>query len=312
MKLVIFLSSLLAIGAWAQTPAQTPPQAPAQSPVAGQIPPDTVLATIDGKKLTYGDFEKFLQAMPPQVRESATRNRRQFIQRLALMQRLSAMAEQSKLDQKSPYKEAIDFNRMNILMQAQINAQVDSFPIRVEEQQKYYEENKAKYQQVKLKVIYIPFTANAGGQNTDGKKRMNEEEAKARTEQLVKEIKGGADFVKLVKENSEDATSKDKDGDFGTISRADNLPESIRSVVFGLKAGDVSEPVRQPNGFYIFRAEEVSEKPFAEVRDQIFTDIKNIRLKEWLDTTSKSLDIKYENDMVFSATPQVVNPPASP
>jgi parvulin-like peptidyl-prolyl isomerase len=116
----------------------------------------------------------------------------------------------------------------------------------------------------------------------------------------VKEIKGRADFAKLVAENSEDATSKAKGGDFGAFSRSDNVPEAIRSVVFTLKEGEVSAPVRQPNGFYIFRAESISQKPFQEVVGQIVTELKNGHLREWLDTTTKSIDIKYDDEQFFS------------
>ncbi len=290
MRLLFLPFTLFAALAVAQTP-----------PASGQNPsPETVIATIEGKKLTYGELERYMRGMPAQVQQNAMRNRKQFIQQFALLQRLSDLAEKSKLGEKSPYKEAIEFNRMSILMQAQINERVDSFPVLVEEQQKFYDENKSRYEQVTLKVIYIPFSAHAADAPADGKTRLTEEEAKAKAERLVKEVKGGADFVKLVKENSEDANSKAKDGDFGTLSRADNLPESIRSVIFALKAGAVSDPVRQPNGFYIFRAEAVSTKPFSEVRDQIFTELKNAKLKEWLDSTTKSLDIKFEDDKFFS------------
>jgi len=295
MKLVIIVFAISAVTCLSQTP----------QPASETPSPDTIIAVIDGKNLTYGELERFMHGMPPQVQQNAMRNRKQFIQQFALMQRLSEIAEKAKLDEKSPYKEALAFNRMNILMQAQINQQVDSFPIRVEEQQKYYDENKSRYHQVKLKVIYIPFSSNSTA--ADGKKPLNEEQAKAKAEQIAKEAKAGADFTKLVKENSRDETSKAKDGDFGTISPSDNLPDSIRAVVFGLKSGDVSDPLRQPNGFYIFRAEAVSEKPFLEVRDQIFTDLKNQRLKEWLDTTTKSLNIKFENEQFFTGTA-----PASP
>jgi peptidyl-prolyl cis-trans isomerase C len=286
MKLLFLVFTVVTAMAKAQTP-----------PAAGQPPPpETVIATIDGKKLTYGELEHFMQGLPPQTRQAAMRNRKQFVQQFALMQRLSELAEKSKLEEKSPYKEALVFNRMNILMQAQINETYNSFPVPPEEEKKFYEENKSKYEQVTLKVIYIPFTAHAAGAAAEGQKHLTEEEAKAKAEQLVKEIRGGADFVKLVKENSEDATSKAKDGDFGTLSRADNLPESIRSVVFNLKAGEVSEPARQPNGFYVFRAEAVSAKPYTEVREQIFNELKNAKLKAWMDSTTKSLDIKFEDD----------------
>lgn len=317
----VLLSAILIAGAAAQTPAPSPHPAPAPPPPgpapagvaqiaipapppnpAPALDPDTVLATVDGKKLTYGDFEKALHGMPGPVQQNAMRNRKQFLEQFALMQRLSETAEKSKLDEKSPYKESLAFNRMNILTQAQINETYNSLPVMPEDQQKFYDANKSRYEQVKLKMIYIPFSAGAASQPTEGKKPMTEAEAKDKAEQLVKEIKGGAEFVKLVKENSEDATSKAKDGDFGAFTRADNLPESIKSVVFGLKAGDVSDPVRQPNGFYIFRVEAVSEKPFSEVRDQIYSELKNTRLREWLDATTKSLNIKFENEQFFSGS----------
>ena len=302
MKLLFIVFIFAAAMATAQTP-----------PPAGQNPsPETVIATIDGKKMTYGELEKFMQGLAPQTRQAAMRNRKQFIQQFALMQRLSELAEKSKLDERSPYKEAIAFNRMNILMQAQINEAYNSFPVLREEEQKFYEENKSKYEQVALKVIYIPFSSHAAGAVAEGQKHLTEEEAKAKAEELVKEIRGGADFVKLVKENSEDATSKAKDGDFGTLSRADNLPESIRSVVFSLKAGEVSEPARQPNGFYIFRAESVSAKPYAQVREQIFNDLKNAKLKAWMDATTKSLDIKFEDDTPASGVTFPLANPAPP
>ena len=58
------------------------------------------------------------------------------------------------------------------------------------------------------------------------------------------------------------------------IRRSDNLPEAIRNAVFALKPGEISEPVRQPNGFYLFRAEEGGCPPFQQVRDEIFNEVR--------------------------------------
>src|SRR5271169_1054293 len=199
--------------------AQTPPVGPPR-------PAGTVIATVDGKKVTYGDIEKYLRSVTPQMQQNAMKNRKEFIREYGLMLRLYEMAEKAKLDQKSPYKEALEGARMQILTQAEMSEIFDNFPIKIEDEQKYYGENKSRFGQVKLKVIYIPFSPKSASAPADGKKQLTEDEAKAKAEQLVKEIKGGADFVKLVKENSEDATSKAKDGDFGTFSRSDNVPDS--------------------------------------------------------------------------------------
>lgn len=295
--LVAVLAPFAVIGA-----AQTPPGGPPR-------PAGTVIATVDGKKVTYGDVEKYVRGLPPQMQQTAMQNRKQFIQQYGLMLRLNGLAEKAKLDQKSPYKESLEAARMQILTQAQISELYDNFPVKIEDEQKYYDENKSRFEQVKLKVIYIPFSPKSAKTPADGKKHLTEDEAKAKAEQLVKEIKGGADFVKLVNENSEDATSKAKGGDFGTVSRSDNVPDSIRSVVFALKAGEVSAPVRQPNGFYIFRAESITQKPFSEVTGQIVTELKNGHLREWLESTTKSLDIKYDDEQFFNG-PAAPNAPA--
>jgi parvulin-like peptidyl-prolyl isomerase len=288
--LIAVVASFAVIGAAQTSPGGLP-----------RLATGTVIATVDGKKITYGEVETYVRTLPAELQQTAMLNRKQFIQQYGLMLRLNAMAEKANLDQKTPYKESIESARMQILTQAQISEQFNSFPITVEDEQKHYNENKSRYEQVKLKVIYISFSPKSANAPADGKKHLTEDEAKAKAEQLVKEIKGGADFVKLVSENSEDATSKAKGGDFGTFSRSDNLPDAIRSVVFALKAGEVSAPMRQPNGFYIFRAESLTQKPFSEVAGDIATELRNARLREWLESTTKSIDIKYDNEQFFSA-----------
>ncbi len=291
MKSFVSVFTLFVVTGAAQTP-------PAPAP---KLSPDTVIAEYgDGKKLTYGEVQRFMSILPPQQQQGALRNRKELVEKYLLMRRLSEMAEQEKLVETSPYKEQLETLRMNILMNAEINKVVNGFTVAPEEAQNFYDQNKSRFEQINLKLIYIPFS-NSQSAGADGKKPLNEQEARAKAEQLLKELKAGADFVKLVKENSEDATTKAKDGDL-TVSRNDNLPEAIRSVALALKPGELSDPVRQPNGFYIFRGESVSMKPFAEVRNQIFAELKNVKMKDWLESTTKSLNIKPENDQFFSSS----------
>jgi parvulin-like peptidyl-prolyl isomerase len=170
---------------------------------------------------------------------------------------------------------------------------------------KYYDANKKKYTQVKVKAIYISFSDNAASTAAKGKKPLTEAEAKAKADKLKAAIKGGADFVKLVKENSEDETSKEKDGDFATLRFSDNIPDAFRVAVFALKQGEVSEPLKQPNGFYLLRAEEVNVRPLSEVRDDIYNDLKNDRSTEWLDKINRESTVKI-------MSPEFIGKPAAP
>ena len=322
MKSFALLASMSALALLAQAPDPQgkKPVSPADVIGAnvdashlGPLRPDTVIATVNGKKLTYGEFETLVRSLPQQMQQNAMQNKKAFVNQFALMQKLADIAATSKLDQIAPYKDALAFSRMNILAQAEINEAPKQFLVQPEEQQKFYEANRERYTSVKVKVIYIPYSANPV-EGPDGKKTLTDAEAKAKAEDLLRQIRGGADFVKLVKEHSRDTTSVAKDGDIGTFTPADNLPAPIKAAVFKLKLSDVSEPVQQPNGYYLFKAQEIIAKPFSEVRDQIYDEIQKKRMQEWMEATNKSLVITYDNEAFFAAPPPApaAKAPAAP
>src|SRR5690349_12183791 len=235
-KPFLFLFLCLAASAQTEAPKIVPPS---------DLPPETVVATFgDGRKLTVGELKMFMNVLTPQMQQMAMKDRKAFVQQYALMYRLAELAHQNKLDQQSPTKEQIEFNRRYILMNAELSDAMNNIIVPAADQQRFYDQNKDRFTQVKVKVLYISFSSNLSSHpGASGKKALSESEAKAKIEGLLAQIKGGADFVKLVKSHSEDATSVAKDGDFGTIRRTDKIPEAIRDTVFGLKPGQVSAPV---------------------------------------------------------------------
>jgi parvulin-like peptidyl-prolyl isomerase len=211
-----------------------------------------------------------------------------------MMLKLTEMAEKNKLDQESPAREALAYNRAYILSNAQLSRISQDVEIPAGEHEKYYEANKDRYQQVRVKAIYLPFSSTP----VAGAKQTAEPEAKALAGKLVTKLRAGADFVAMVKEYSQDSASKQKDGDFPVIRKSDNIPEAIRSVVFNLKKGEISDPVRQPNGFYIFRAEEVQARPLSEVKAEIDGDLRDKKAREILDGLVKELGIKFSDEVL--------------
>ena len=69
----------------------------------------------------------------------------------------------------------------------------------------------------------------------------------------------GADFAAIAKANS-DAEDAAEGGDMGWIARLQNAAE-VEKVLFGLQAGQVSVPVTQSDGVYIYRVSERAERP---------------------------------------------------
>ncbi len=204
---------------------------------------------------------------------------------------LGAEGEKKKLADESPLKEQIAVARSLMLAQAETTYERNSFSVSEDEVAKYYEKNKTQYQQAKIRVIKlglqepIPLGADAvqkaaqtATQNARAPKR-SEAEAKALAAEIIKKLRAGGDFAALAKQYSDDADTKDKGGDFGTMTPTSAYPDEMKKAVFALKAGEIGEPVRQPNALYIIRADEVTFQPIAKVHVEIMDQIRNDHLR---------------------------------
>ena len=258
------------------------------------LPDETVIAVFDdGGKLTAGEFKNIYAVLPPNLQQGAIRDRKAFLEQWGLFRKLADVAEKKKLDQASPTREALEYNRLTLLTQAAVNDQITNTVPEPEAVVKYYETNKERYKQVRVKTIYVTFSKEPVSKLVAGRPLLTEEEAKAKTRKLLGEIRSGADFVKLARENSEDAASREKDGDFATLRPTDNIPDAIKSAVFALKQGEVSEPVEQPNGFYLLRAEEITYRSAADVHSEIIENIKQEHFRQWMQQMQDSAKVQF-------------------
>lgn len=97
---------------------------------------------------------------------------------------------------------------------------------------------------------------------------------KEELEKLLKKFKSVKDFVEYAQYNLNPA-----EFDFGYISRENNLPKEISDLVFSMKAGEISKPVKFGDKYAIFAVvdrlgegywslEQVVERVFKAVREQ--------------------------------------------
>ncbi len=300
----LFLISVVLYGQ-APPPVNVAPGTPtvsAPAPTPPQVSPDTVVAEVNGKKYTAAELDKLIDMLPAQYQQVA-RSRPQMLSQVFLMQHLAEDAEKSGLDKKDPFKEQLEMSRIQVLSTAELSDVNNTMKISEEDQQKYYKDNPDKFKEVKVRVIYVAFNPTPGKAAADGKKLPTEAEAQAKIEDLAKQIKNGADFGKLARENSDDKTSAAKDGDFGVIKLDSSYPPPIKTAVFALKQGELSAPIKQPNGFYLIRAEEINQRSFTESQMQIIQAVKQEKFQEWLKGMQAQYSVKIENPAYF--TPRV-------
>jgi hypothetical protein len=70
-----------------------------------------------------------------------------------------------------------------------------------------------------------------------------------------RQLDEGADFIELSKRVSR-APNADSGGELGFLTQG-GLSENLDDVIFALRAGEISEPVRGPSGYHIFQVLEV-------------------------------------------------------
>jgi parvulin-like peptidyl-prolyl isomerase len=263
--------------------------APPQSKGAAlpDLPDSTPVASFDdGYIMTMGELRGILTAVGnPQ----AAADIQAFLDQWGMFRKMAHLALEDKLDKESPVKEELLYANTSVLAQAEITHHGNPI-LGGDEVDRYYDAHKANYQQVKTYAIYIAFSNSAAGQvGSDGKKMLSEAEAKAKAEALLAQIRKGADFKKLARENSDEEISRAKDGFFGDLKPTDSsIPDSIRAALFKLKQRETTDVIGQPNGFYLFRAEEVTFRPLKEVRDQVDRAYKDEQLKMWMEGMSKT------------------------
>jgi parvulin-like peptidyl-prolyl isomerase len=73
-----------------------------------------------------------------------------------------------------------------------------------------------------------------------------------------------------------------------------------------LKPGEVTDPLRQPNGFYIFRLERFVEPEYMQIRSDVYNAMQRERFEAWMAEIRKTIkvEIKDTNYMTESVPAQ--------
>jgi peptidyl-prolyl cis-trans isomerase C len=223
------------------------------APVAA-LAEDKVVATIDGKAITEGDLAvaeseigSDMGTMP------AEQKRTSLLEFLIDNQLFAEAAEGEKLDQGPDFETRLNYLKRRALRELYFEKVIKASVSDADARKVYDDQVKLLKPEEEVSARHILVET--------------EDQAKALKEKLDK----GADFAQLAKENSKDPGSKDDGGNLGYFGHGQMVPQ-FEEVVFKLKKGEVSDPVKTQFGWHLVKLEDrrVKQPPaFEIVKDRI-------------------------------------------
>jgi parvulin-like peptidyl-prolyl isomerase len=212
-----------------------------------------------------------------------------------ITKRLAAMQVQSKIVDEDKFHDFIreqmgmpfeDFKQQaknQLLTQRVISEEVGShIAIPEGEKRKYYDEHKADFvrdEQVFLQQIVI---------STEGKTPDQVAAAEKKAKDLVARARKGEKFADLAATNSDDLETARNGGELPGFKR-DQLTKALADIVMKQNKGYVTDPIRGPTGFVIFRIVDRYEKGQAtyeevenEINERMIMPQMNVKVRTYL------------------------------
>ncbi len=291
-----FIVAVLAVTTLIFTACPTDPGNP--SPKTGDVDPNAVAATVNGKEIKLEAVERAIKQQS-QGQESKLSQMELAQARLQVLEQLiqqEVLFQKAEKEQTIPSDEEIttEINKMktnsglskeeyekrmkeaglteevlreNIKKQLAIQKLVSKVTGKVEapsdsEIEAFYNGNKAAFVRkrgVKLAAIVIDPRDTGQGDTT-----KDEESAKLKVQEVLKKIQGGADFATVASSDSEDP-SRLRKGDLGYISE-DQMKQTFSPQIANafmsdqFKVGSVTPAIPIAGKYYIFKLQERIEK----------------------------------------------------
>jgi peptidyl-prolyl cis-trans isomerase C len=238
----------------------------------------TVVATVNGNKLSSELFDTFVQAVtagntqePPTDEQKA-----QMLDQLINMTLAAQAASKEGLEKDPKVAARLELLRTQILAEAASEKYVKAHPISDSELQAEYD-------------------AQVAGMPKEYKARHILVEKKETADSIIRELQAGGDFSKLATAESKDPGSAKNGGDLGWFS-AQTMVKPFADAVAALEKGKYTEtPVQSEFGFHVILLDDVrsAEAPaFDQVKPQVEMFVQRKKLQEYLDSLRKTANIQ--------------------
>ncbi len=232
-----------------------------------------VIAVVNGTEITFGDIQIYMSS---KAATGAPPDPGNILNEVINRELIKQAALKEGLDKDEDFKKALEIQRTTLLVNAMLSKKVESVDLSDEALKKEYDEQikNAPKKEYKARHILV----------------KSEDEAK----QVIKQLKDGADFVKLAKEKSI-GPSGPNGGDLGWFKPDMMVPE-FSDAVARLKDGEITEqPVKTQFGWHVIKLEETRDvKPpsFESMKEKLRSIVANKAIQNYLSELHKNAKVE--------------------
>ena len=237
-----------------------------------QAADDKSAAIVNGVSIPQARVDIRLKAAAQQGQPDNPEIRKAIRDDLINLEVIAQAAAKNGIDKQPDVQQQLELARESVLAGAFVQDFAKTHPISDDDLKKAYEDLKARVGNKEYKLSHILVGS--------------EDEAK----KIEAQLKKGAKFAKLAKENSKDPGSKNNGGELGWAVPS-NFVQPFGDAVLKLSKGKVSDPVQTQYGWHIIKLEDTRDlkvptfeemKPNLEKRKQqeaIQKEIEDLRSK---------------------------------
>jgi len=244
----------------------------------GEAAKATVVATVNGEKLSSGLFDTFMQAVTAgNTQEPPTDEQKgQMLDQLINMALAAQAGDKEGLAKDPKVAARLELLRMQILAEAASEKYVKAHPVSESE----------------LKAEY---DAQIAAMPKEYKARHILVEKKETADSIIRELQAGGDFSKLATTESKDQGSAKNGGDLGWFS-PQSMVKPFSDAVAALQKGQYTQaPVQSEFGYHVIILDDVRSAeapPFDQVKPQVEMFVQRKKLQEYLESLRKTAKIQ--------------------
>jgi len=284
--LLAFLLTTAAIApAMSQEAQPAPDAATGQTAQPAAPPPETVVAIVNGKKVTRADVIASAKTLPAEYQAQIDAIFPALIDRIVDLTLLAEEGRKQNLQDDPEVKDRIEQITNQVIQEVLIRRHL-----------------KAMMTEDAIKARYEKFVADQPPETEVRASHIlvaTEDEAK----DIIRQLDGGADFATLAKEKSTDPSAKQNGGDLNYFTAGEMVPE-FSQAVFAMEKGEISKaPVKSQFGWHVIKVVDKRQKPAPTLEES------HGQIEQML---SGELVTAYLTTLRSSATVEKFNPDGTP